>query len=483
MFKQVSIIVYFLVFGVFLLGIFQCSRTDNYQKLIKQGQFSKAADLIRFKMALNPDIDPLKKRALQFEIERMDRIRKDFTKSKNEVLNYIQKYIPSANEDSLEKWENQKDIEYMVIDGEKKYFHNAARNFFRVNPQAEQIKKQIDAPQKEATKEEFPLNEHAAQIIAKSINSSRRYVKPVTMQIQQTVTVDTQAVPAEEMIRCWIPFPREVDNRQINIKILETEPADYVLADNNHLQRTIYFEKCAVKNQPTRFFVKYKYTSYGVYQDIDPARVKPAPAIPKLKPYLSEQPPHIVFTEELTNLSKEIVGDEKNPYRIAQKLFAWVDKNIPWASAREYSTLRNISMYPYLRRHGDCGIQTLMFMALCRINGIPTKWQSGWEFQPPDDSMHDWGEIYFEPYGWVPMDVTYGIRNARDEHLKWFYLSGMDSYRLILNDAYSQAFYPLKIHFRSETVDSQRGEVEWEGGNLYFDQWDWDLAWQVLSED
>jgi hypothetical protein len=33
----------------------------------------------------------------------------------------------------------------------------------------------------------------------------------------------------------------------------------------------------------------------------------------------------------------------------------------------------------------------------------------------------------------------------------------------------------VKQHFRSETVDSQRGEAEWDGGNLYFDQWDYDF--------
>ena len=41
-------------------------------------------------------------------------------------------------------------------------------------------------------------------------------------------------------------------------------------------------------------------------------------------------------------------------------------------------------------------------------------------------------------------------------------------------------FVPPKAHFRSDTVDSQRGEVEWSGGNLYFDRWDYDFQWKVL---
>jgi hypothetical protein len=90
--------------------------------------------------------------------------------------------------------------------------------------------------------------------------------------------------------------------------------------------------------------------------------------------------------------------------------------------------------------------------------------------------------VYFEPYGWVPMDATYGRRVSEDEAMKFFYVNGMDSYRLIFNDAVGAPFYPAKIHPRSETVDSQRGEVEWRGGNLYFDKWDWDMEWKVLSE-
>lgn len=38
-----------------------------------------------------------------------------------------------------------------------------------------------------------------------------------------------------------------------------------------------------------------------------------------------------------------------------------------------------------------------------------------------------------------------------------------------------------KIYPRSETVDFQRGEVEWEGGNLYFDQWNYQFDVEYLD--
>jgi hypothetical protein len=135
--------------------------------------------------------------------------------------------------------------------------------------------------------------------------------------------------------------------------------------------------------------------------------------------------------------------------------------------------------------HGACGLKAMLMITLCRLNGIPARWQSGWIFEPAFadyDNMHDWGMIYFEPYGWLPMDPDYGLCESENEELKWFRLGGMDHGRLIFNDDFSDEFYPKKVHFRSETVDSQRGEVEWSGGNLYCDQWDYNMNYEIISE-
>jgi hypothetical protein len=77
------------------------------------------------------------------------------------------------------------------------------------------------------------------------------------------------------------------------------------------------------------------------------------------------------------------------------------------------------------------------------------------------------------------MDVTTGRFQAEPE-LEWFYLGGVDAYRIAFNDEWGTPFQPAKLHFRSDTVDSQRGEAEWDGGNLYFDQWDYGFTAEVL---
>ncbi|MBD3223496.1 MAG: transglutaminase domain-containing protein [Caldithrix sp.] len=472
------------ILPLILIIVFGCGESDRmtYHEWIDKGEFKKARQTINQILDKSKTLTDAERDSLLFQLERMNRIEKDFTKTEQDVLQYIRQYIPEATQRDMRRWEKNKALEMMKIDGQKRYFNYAGRNLFRIDEKCKQIWQEHNASDKPNLAESFDLDGHIREVMTQAKRTGKKYVNPVRLRINYSIEVPADNVPDGETVKCWIPFPRHIKNRQTDIEIVKTQPENYQLAPEEQLQRTIYFEQKARSGYSTRFSVSYEYTQHGVYVPIEPNKIVAVDTGDvRLKPFLQERHPHIVFTEELKSLSDSIVGDEENPYRIAQKLFKWVDNHIPWASAREYSSIQNLSMYPYIHRHGDCGIQTMLFITLCRINGIPARWQSGWEFKPPDDTMHDWGMIYFEPYGWTPMDVTYGMRDIPDEKLKWFYLHGMDSYRLIFNDDFSRPFSPVKTHFRSETVDSQRGEVEWSGGNLYFDQWKWNMDFEVLS--
>lgn len=407
---------------------------------------------------------------LAFEAERMRRIEMEFNLRPEDLLASIQRYIPDATESDIARWQEEGLLEYMTIDGERRYFNKTAYNLVHIS---EAAAARTDDYRRFTDKAPlYQLHPHHRAVIESSAPVRQR------IQVEYSLTVDADAVPAGETVRAWIPFPKEVPARQENIHLTGSSPSTYELAPAAHPQRTIYLEKTAQKGEPTEFQVRYSFDSISSLTDINAKIVEPAED-PALEPYLVERLPHIQFTPKMRALSEQIVGAETNPYRIAQKLFAHVDQ-IPWAGAREYSTIRNISEYAAEAGHADCGQQTLLLITLMRMNGIPARWQSGWEFSPEAfDTMHDWGEFYLAPYGWMPMDVTHGLLNGKTEQERWFYLGGIDSYRLIFNSDYSREFSPAKQHFRSETVDSQRGEVEWRGGNLYFDQWDYQMKWEL----
>jgi transglutaminase-like putative cysteine protease len=403
--------------------------------------------------------------------ERKRRVAMDFPLTEAEVKQELARLIPDYSEADFTRWHDKGLLEYKFIDGEKRYFKRAVSNLFYIDEEARDRRIEpkswyYDTPPL------YQVHEHHKRVLAGTAEAK-------TFEIEYTLTVDADAVGDGQLLKVWIPYPREIPGQQTDIKLLSASPGQPQIADNTQLQRTAYFEAPAQAGQATEFTIRYEYTAHPIRNEIDPAKVTSLADDQALAPYLAERPPHIAFSDELRALNQSIVGDETSPYRIAQRLFSAVD-GIPWASAREYSSIENISHYAATAGHADCGQQTLLLMTLMRMNGIPTRWQSGWEFSDGDfDTMHDWGWFYLEPYGWMPMDVTHGQLASADEALQWFYLGNLDAYRLTFNDDYSQPFYPAKQYTRSETVDSQRGEVEWALGNLYFDQWSYNMQWQL----
>ena len=449
----------------------------RFDALIEQGEFSNAQKMMRETLAEQPSLKSIDRLALEFEIERLNRIRKDFRKTKADVIAYIKKYIPEVDDKDLERWEKEKFLEYKIIDGQKWYFNRAAANLFLIDKAAKQIKADYAAKYGKSEKSEYLFIRDAEQIVNAAEMMNTPLVKSKRFKLTFTLTVDADAVPADEIIRVWLPYPREAAPRQVDIVFHYSEPPEHIISDNEaYLHRSIYLEKKARKGKSTVFKSCVEFTSYSQYYTIDPDRIQPYDTNSEFyKKFTSERSSHIVFTPELKKISKTIVGDETNPYLKAKKIFQWIDEYSPWAGAREYSTMRNIPMYVIENKHGDCGMQTLLFITLARMNGIPTHWQSGWWLIPGAVNLHDWCEIYIEPYGWLLVDQDLGIQDSDDKRVKWFCLGGTNAYRWIVNNDFSREFYPVKIHPRSETVDFQRGEVEWRGGNLYFDKWDYHL--------
>jgi transglutaminase-like putative cysteine protease len=450
--------------------------------LVEAGRFEQAQAGIERASAAQ-GLPAAARDALAFQRERMRRILLDFTLDEAALQAGVRKQVPDLTAAEFARWRKAGLFESRVIDGRRLYFKRAPSNLFRLSAEARKRRDPAlpaitDGPMES-------LNRHQVAIRDAARAQGTSSVRPLRVRMTQTLTVDADAVPAGEAVRAWIPYPRAIPGQQQDIRLVATQPQQHVLAPESALQRTVHFTKPALAATPTEFSVTYELTIFGQHHGIDPAKVVAAPLSDALRPYVQERAPHVVFTDAMRAFSRKVVGAETNPYRVARKLFDAVDR-IPWAGALEYSTIGNISDYALHAGHADCGQQTLLLITLLRLNGIPARWQSGMVFSDGRyDNIHDWGQVYLAPYGWVPMDVTTGRLSAdkgagSDPSMEWFYLGGLDNWRIAFNDDWSQPLVPAKTHFRSDTVDSQRGEVEWRGGNLYYDQFDYGFDWQLL---
>lgn len=447
-----------------------------------------------------------------WEKDLQHRLEVDFSKSGSEVMEYVRRYVPEMTDSEMEALTEDGRLESMMLGGERKYFRNAAPNLFRIDRKYKAIKDSISGPEKE---DYHALGEKAIMLTAKEIRgragtdtatapvvettsgylSGDKYLgQPRRFRVKYKLTLYSDAVPDGETVRCWLPYPRTDVPRQKDVRFIEagwtsrpansSSPEYFRTADKGSEQltfsgdgcahSTLYMEAKASAGWPTVFYEEFEYTAYAEWFPLgivpedtgsgQSPKVQASGSMPR--DFTGERSAHVIFTPEITALRDSLCRGIQSPVLKAKAFYDWIDASFPWASAREYSTIENIPAYVLKNRHGDCGQVSLLFITLCRSAGIPARFQSGFMMHPGHEGMHDWAEIWLDGYGWVPVDQSFGGEK---------YLGAIDPYRMIVNNDYGQSLLPAKKHPRSETVDFQRGEVEWKGGNLYFDNWDWDI--------
>jgi hypothetical protein len=402
-----------------------------------------------------------------------DRIAIDFSLDEEEVRDQIEKRTGAFSEEDKLRWEEKGWLEYRLIDGKKMYFRRSVSNMILLKKFYDEkdllLKENSEDPQMI-----FRLN-HTTDAVHLSDKQSNPTI-PLNVGLTYTISVKPDVVPDGESIRCWMPWPKSNHQRQQKVELLSTSSQEYLISPDTAIHSSLYMEEKARNGMPTIFSISYRYVSCAQYFNIDALETLPyVKESDNFKKYTSEQPPQIIFSDEIKQLADRITGKDEDPAEIVRKIYMWFKENIPWTGALEYSIMADIPDYVIKHMRGDCGMQTFLYISMLRYKGIPVRWQSGWMIPPGGENLHDWCEVYFEGAGWVPSDISYDLQNSEIREIREYYLSGIDSYRLIVNDGVAGNLYPEKQFLRSEPYDFQRGEVEWKGGNLYFDKWDYDL--------
>ena len=449
---------------------------EDIDKLERMGFFNAARSKIN--ELLKRDLSSDMRKRLEYELERIERLRKDYNVPEEKAIELFKKEFPELTTDKFYEWMNKGYLDFIIIEGKKYFYNRFISNLLFVCKEEECLAKKEEMDKKpENVKRRDALRNHVIEILQ---SNQEGYVFPRKVKARIKITLKPGVIPEGEIVRCWLPFPR-VGDQQTSVRLLACFPEKYTLAPENHPQRTIYFEQKVSKDKPTEFMVEFEYTVHAFYKQINPNEVKPYDEESEIyQKYTREQPPHIVFTRYLKNLAYEIIGDEENPYLKALKIYDWLTKNLTYTFVAEYCTYESISEFVARNLRGDCGFQALLFITLCRIVGIPSRWQSGWYANPTSKGPgpHDWAQFYIEPYGWLFSDLSFGRRwREIDPRLHKFYFGNIDNFRTVFNSEIMVQFHPPKKYLRSDPVDNQRGELEWEQGNIYYDKFEYKITY------
>jgi transglutaminase-like putative cysteine protease len=398
------------------------------------------------------------------------RLRFEYSQSSVALAEKLHHAIPDFSVADLPRWIEENHIQNRMIDGETRIFRREPSNLFRFCPEAVRRRSSSDIP----ARQEWTKN--LREIVAEAKSTGSVEVAPIRYHLRYTLRVQggLPAVKRGSTMRVWLPMPQEY-RQQKNVRFISSDPADGIVASNSSAHRTIYLEKKITDPTVEQVFsAEYEFTAYAYYPQLSESAVQPLPSDFPTE-YLSQRLPHIPLTEPIRQLAAEIVAGQSNPLAAARAIFRWIDENIAYHAEEEYCLTPSIGEKVLSHRRGDCGVQAIAFIMLCRAAGIPARWQSGWRLAPNKPNMHDWAEFYIAPFGWLPADPSDGPQKSDDPEIRDFYLGHNDNLRMIVNLDYGQPLIPTKNSLRSEPADFQRGEVEIDGVNLYFNQWDYSM--------
>lgn len=417
------------------------------------GEFEKANAAIDRWMEL-PIAEDLKTR-LSYERYILETLPREFPYTQEQVIALFQEKVPDFSADDLKRLEEKRLAEWIYLNGEKHYIHNLLRNI---------MDKDEEIQERAGCHEKMPRDRQLLLAKVKEMQEKKEVTEQI--RLRASIRIKDEVFQPGMKVRAHLPLPAAWYQTS-EIQILDYAEGNAVIDDERSLYRSICFEETLEENKT--FYVEYQYTVTASYIDLWNASEAPQRSgndwimtEEEQKEYLCEQYPQIRFSPYLRSLAEEIVGDEKRPLEIARKIYDYITKNVTYSYMKLYALIPDIPQYCARNLRGDCGVQSLLFITLCRICGIPARWQSGLYANPAYVGPHDWAMFYVEPYGWLYADPSFGgsAWAAGDENRRRFYFGNLDPYRMTANHAFQQEFAVKKTFMPMDPYDNQVGEIE-----------------------
>ena len=426
---------------------------DEVNRYKMAGDFEGAAKAIDRWM--DKSVGEAMKTRLLYETYILQKLPKEFPDTEEEVIRKFRETLPDFSMEDLRRAEEENLAEWILVDGRKHYIHNLIRNLSDKEPE---IRRRLGKADEK--------NE-AKRLLLEAIHEMQeKGEKSVRIHLKTAIRLKEECVEPGMKIRAHLPLPAELFHTS-DVKLLDHAPGKVTVDAPDARWRSICFEDTLEENRT--FFAEYAYTVKAKYVDLwkeelPEAETKAASDGKPGEEYLSEQYPHIRFTPYLRSLASEIVGTEKRPVEIARRIYDYVTKNVQYSYMRNYSIQTCIPEYCATNLRGDCGVQALLFITLCRIAGVPAGWESGLYSNPVSLGAHDWAMFYAEPYGWLYADPSFGgsAYAAGDENRRRFYFGNLEPFRMAANHAFQQKFTVKKEFLPIDTCDNQTGEMECE---------------------
>ena len=441
----------------------------DVQRLFEAGDFARMERVIALRLEDSRTPQPLKAR-LRFQLDIARELPRAYPHTQSELLEQLTARVRDFAPEELDALRDDGTLDWRYVDGEVRFKDNCISNLFKTR--AEYAARAVD-PEIAAE-----IRRSAARLDGVIADMKRQGGLRARFTLRETMRVESGDLTPGETLRVHLPLP--VVHAQVrSAALLSTSHAPKLIAPEDEPHRTVYFE---LPYEPGMT------VSADIAYEIDAPYCQPSPedVSPEQPSFDTEElSPHVVFTPYLRALARDIVGDETNPLRKARLIYDFITTQSVYRFMPPYLTVTNIPEYFLSGLRGDCGVQALTFITLCRLVGIPAQWQAGLYTTPVSVGNHDWARFYVAPYGWLFADCSFGGSAYRAGAMdRWnFYFGNLEPWRLPLCRAFQQELNPPRRFLRRDPYDNQSGEIETLHRALRRDEYDTDanvLSYEVL---
>lgn len=378
---------------------------------------------------------------LKAELDRLGRVESNYSYTRSAAIALVRQEWSDFTEEQFDALVDARRIDWRYINGEERYL-NSFLDSLRLYPK--------EAP---GLKQKTEDHTERDRVLARMEEEGE-----ISARITLKATIKPRRSAQGKTVRAWLPVPAQCP-QQSEIEILSATEG-YVLAPEDVQARTIYWES----RERDSFEVTYRYKFRAVY--VDPFTLPWDGQQPLF--YTGEWLPHIAFTPYLRALAERLTRSLDTPVEKAYAIYNYVTENVDYRYQPSYALLDNIADTCAKDLRGDCGVMALLFITLCRLAGIPAKWQSGLSVHPESAGCHDWCTFYAAPYGWLYADPSFGsgARRNLEPHRRRHYFGSLDPWRMVANSAFQTPLTPPDPCFRHDPYDNQLGEMTVDGVGL-----------------
>jgi transglutaminase-like putative cysteine protease len=419
-------------------------------------------------------------------IARTLQLAEDYSLDMPAVLQLMSQKIRYFQSNDLNNWELQGLVEARFIDGQKRYHTNLIENMAYQDPQ---IAQRLIGWNEYHT----ALAGQLTPFVLGNPNQSRIQVlqNPRTFQANCRVKFDYTKLPPYQTVSCWIPYPILAPS-QTEVHLVSVNPQASLLYPPQ-LDReigTAYVEMKNTNNQDLYLDLSYSFKTYEISPQINPDLVGTYLPEDELYQRFTKSEPHLEQSSQMKELAAQIVAEEENPYRKAQRIYNWIQDNIKMSHV-SYPLVSASSASHYLldKKAGDSTLQAFLFTNLCRTAGVPARVNSGYRLIPGYEAPWTWAEFYLPNYGWIPVDpamakticLARGFSEAQKERVKEYYFGHLDPYRLLINQTAPGSLYPVKTTERNMSLIFQQPEAEAGGQNISPATIDYSISFKTIE--